>query len=684
MVKISINGNSHEVPQGITIIQACEIAGIEIPRFCYHERLSIAGNCRMCLVEVAGGPPKPVASCAMPVNENMQIFTDTPMVKKAREGVMEFLLANHPLDCPICDQAGECDLQDQAYQYGKGESAYHEHKRAVKDKNMGPLIKTQMTRCIHCTRCVRFIEDVAGTCELGAVNRGEGMEIVTYLEKNVSSELSGNVIDLCPVGALTSKPYAFKARSWELKKTETIDIMDAVGSNIRVDSRGLEIMRILPRLNEEINEEWISDKARFCYEGFKYQRLDKSYLKVNGKLTASSFEDCYQEIKKQISQFKPNQIGALTGSLSSLEDIFALKKFMQALGVENIDCRLNAQKLDSQNKNEFLFNTSIAKIDEADSCLLIGVNPRKDAPILNARLRKRFLSKKIKIASIGADVDLTYKHQALGDDVKILQSILDGKNPFCEVLQQAKNNMLIVGEDAVSREDGAEIMKLCKAIATKYNMLRNDWNGFNFLAKSTGLINGLELDFVGKKSTQEIIDHAQKGEIKLLFLQNVDDEIDFSKLQNCFVVYFGSNGDSAVKIADIIFPTCNFVEKDGFYTNLEGRIQRAQRVVFGVGESKIDYEIIGEIAQKLNLDLGFKNYHELLSKLDEEYKILSRINKINNRDESFLKITNDNLKFNFEDSKLLAKNYDYYLTYSIARASRVLNKCSAENNAVSS
>ncbi len=684
MVKISINGNSHEVPQGITIIQACEIAGIEIPRFCYHERLSIAGNCRMCLVEVAGGPPKPVASCAMPVNENMQIFTDTPMVKKAREGVMEFLLANHPLDCPICDQAGECDLQDQAYQYGKGESAYHEHKRAVKDKNMGPLIKTQMTRCIHCTRCVRFIEDVAGTCELGAVNRGEGMEIVTYLEKNVSSELSGNVIDLCPVGALTSKPYAFKARSWELKKTETIDIMDAVGSNIRVDSRGLEIMRILPRLNEEINEEWISDKARFCYEGFKYQRLDKSYLKINGKLTAASFEDCYQEIKKQISQFNPNQIGALTGSLSSLEDIFALKKFMQALGVENIDCRLNAQKIDSQNKNEFLFNTSIAKIDEADSCLLIGVNPRKDAPILNARLRKRFLSKKIKIASIGADVDLTYNHQFLGDDIKTLQSILDGKNPFCEVLQQAKNNMLIVGEDAVSREDGAEIIKLCKAIATKYNMLRNDWNGFNFLAKSTGLINGLELDFVGKKSTQEIIDHAQKGEIKLLFLQNVDDEIDFSKLQNCFVVYLGSNGDNAVKIADIIFPTCNFVEKDGFYTNLEGRIQRAQRVVFGVGESKIDYEIICEIAQKLNLDLGFKNYHELLSKLDEEYKILSRINKINNCDESSLKITNDNLKLNFEDSKLSVKNYDYYLTNSIARASRVLNKCSAENNAISS
>jgi NADH-quinone oxidoreductase subunit G len=636
MVKISINGNSHEVPQGITIIQACEIAGIEIPRFCYHERLAIAGNCRMCLVEVAGGPPKPVASCAMPVNENMQIFTDTPMVKKAREGVMEFLLANHPLDCPVCDQAGECDLQDQAYQYGKGESNYHEPKRAVSDKNMGPLIKTQMTRCIHCTRCVRFVEDVAGTFELGAINRGEGVEITTYLERNMLSELSGNVIDLCPVGALTSMPYAFKARSWELKKTETIDIMDAVGSNIRVDSRGLEVMRILPRLNEEINEEWISDKARFCYDGFKYQRLDKPYLKIDGKFVHTNFEDCYEEIKNQIAKIEPNQIGALTGNLSSLEDIFALKKLMQALGVENIDCRLGSQKLNSKNKNEFLFNTSIAGIEEADACLLIGVNPRRDAPILNARLRKRFLSKKIKIALIGNDIDLTYDHQILGGEIKILQSILTGENPFCETLQKAKNGMLIIGEDTVSRKDGAEIIQLCKAIATKYNMLRDDWNGFNFLAKSTGLINGLELDFVSKKTAREMVDQAQNGEIKLLFLQNVDDEIDFSKLQNCFVIYLGSNGDRGAKIANIILPTCNYIEKDAFYMNLEGRIQRSRKAVFGVGEAKIDFEIICQIAQKLNLDLGFKNYNELLSKLDEEHNIFSRIDKINNNHNSLL------------------------------------------------
>ncbi len=683
MVKISINGNSHEVPQGITIIQACEIAGIEIPRFCYHERLAIAGNCRMCLVEVAGGPPKPVASCAMPVNENMQIFTDTPMVKKAREGVMEFLLANHPLDCPICDQAGECDLQDQAYQYGKGESNYHEHKRAVSDKNMGPLIKTQMTRCIHCTRCVRFVEDVAGTSELVAINRGEGVEITTYLERNMLSELSGNVIDLCPVGALTSKPYAFKARSWELKKTETIDIMDAVGSNIRVDSRGLEVMRILPRLNEEINEEWISDKARFCYDGFKYQRLDKPYLKIDGKFVHTSFADCYEEIKNQIAKIEPNQIGALTGNLSSLEDIFALKKLMQALGVENIDCRLGSQKLNSKIKNEFLFNTSIARIEEADACLLIGVNPRRDAPILNARLRKRFLSKKIKIALIGNDIDLTYDHQVLGGEIKILQSILTGENPFCETLQKAKNGMLIIGEDTVSREDGAEIIQLCKAIATKYNMLRDDWNGFNFLAKSTGLINGLELDFVSKKTTREIVDQAQNGEIKLLFLQNVDDEIDFSKLQNCFVIYLGSNGDRGAKIANIILPTCNFIEKDALYMNLEGRIQGSRRAVFGVGEAKIDFEIICQIAQKLNLDLGFKNYNELLSKLDEEHNILSRIDKINNNYTKSLEVFDNNSQLNFvEENKLLAMNYDYYLTNAIARASKILHKASAENNKI--
>ena len=398
MTTILINGKSQNVPDGITIIQACELADVEIPRFCYHERLAIAGNCRMCLVEVAGGPPKPVASCAVNIVEGMQIFTNTPMVKKAREGVMEFLLANHPLDCPICDQGGECDLQDQAYQYGKGKSNYHEPKRAIKDKNMGPLIKTQMTRCIHCTRCVRFIEDVAGTCEIGAIGRGENMEITTYLEKNITSELSGNVIDLCPVGALTSKPYAFKSRSWELKKTYSIDVNDALGSNIRIDSRGFEIMRILPTLNEDINEEWLSDKARFCYDGLKYQRIDKCYIKKNNKLVSLDYLDALNEIAKKINDLKPQEIGALTGQLSSVEDIFSLKKLLEKKSITNFDCRLNDEKINPSDDSSYLFNSTISGIDEADFCLLIGVNPRKDAPVLNARLRKRFLSKKIKIA----------------------------------------------------------------------------------------------------------------------------------------------------------------------------------------------------------------------------------------------------------------------------------------------
>jgi NADH-quinone oxidoreductase subunit G len=679
MVKISINGNSCEVPNGITIIQACEIAGVEIPRFCYHERLAIAGNCRMCLVEVAGGPPKPVASCAMPVNENMQIFTDTPMVKKAREGVMEFLLANHPLDCPICDQAGECDLQDQAYQYGKGESDFHEHKRAVKDKNMGPLIKTQMTRCIHCTRCVRFIEDVAGTTEIGAVNRGEGMEITTYLEKNIKSELSGNVIDLCPVGALTSKPYAFKARSWELKKTETIDIMDAVGSNIRIDSRGLEIMRILPRLNESINEEWISDKARFCYDGLKYQRLDKPYIKDGHKFIATDFSQCYKKIAEIINNSSPDEIACLTGGLSSLDDIFAIKKLMQKIGSKNYDCRLSSQKLDAKNKSEYLFNTTIAGIDEAENCLLIGVNPRKDAPILNARLRKRFLTKKLNIASIGDPLDLTYKHQNLGNDLKILQDILEGKNQFCEKLKNSHRNMLIIGEDLVSCQDGLEIIKLCKAIAQKYNMINNDWNGFNFLARTTGLINGLELDFVSQNGVNDILQKAEQGHIKLLFLHGVDDEIDFTKLQNCFVVYIGTNGDKAVKVADIILPSANFAEKDSFYMNLEGRIQNTRRVLFAPNLAKIDCEIINELANALGLDLGYKNTQELINLLDQEINLFDRLNSIKKPDNDCLKPSNDNFKFNNDENKIIIKDYDYYLTNSIARSSRILHKCSLEN-----
>jgi NADH-quinone oxidoreductase subunit G len=667
MPTVTINGKETQIPNGITIIQACEIADVEIPRFCYHERLAIAGNCRMCLVEVEGMPPKPVASCAMPATEGMKIHTDTPMVKKAREGVMEFLLANHPLDCPICDQGGECDLQDQAFQYGAGKSHYHEHKRAVKDKNMGPLIKTQMTRCIHCTRCVRFLEDVAGTTEIGATGRGETMEITTYLEQSIKSELSGNVIDLCPVGALTSKPYAFKARSWELKKTETIDVMDAVGSNIRIDWRGTELMRILPRLNEEINEEWISDKTRFCYDGLKYQRLDKPYAKRDGKLVEVSFDEALNEVADKIKSLQAFEIAALTGQISAAEEIFALKKLVEKLDIKNFDCRLKGEKLGVSDRASYLFNSTIAGIDEADACLLIGVNPRKDAPILNARLKKRSLSKELKIASIGNNLDLTYSHKHLGDDAKTLKNILDGKSEFCEILQKAKKPMLILGHDMLSRNDGDLILTYAKKIAEKFNLISSDWNGFNFLSKSTGLINGLELGFVGSSNVSEILNKAEKSEIKMVILHAVDDDLDFTKLEKSFVVYIGTHGDRGAHVADVILPANAYSEKNATYINLEGRAQSTNRAIFGVGQAKEDWKIILELAQKLGLDLGFKSLAEIKESLPQ----LDKIVKAN-------WVKSGEIKDEISDEKLVAKEFDFYLTNPIARASRTLNKCSSE------
>ena len=671
---VSINRKEYSVPAGITVIQACEIAEIEVPRFCYHERLAIAGNCRMCLVEVEGGAPKPVASCAVPIVDGMKIHTDTPMVKKAREGVMEFLLANHPLDCPICDQAGECDLQDQAYQYGSGKSEYHEHKRAVKDKDLGPLVKTQMTRCIHCTRCVRFVTDVAGVPEMGAVGRGETMEITSYLEKSLTSELSGNIIDLCPVGALTSKPYAFKSRSWELKKTESIDVMDAVCSNIRVDSRGLEVMRILPRLNEEINEEWISDKARFCYDGLKYQRLDKPYVKRGGKLVVADFDEAYANIVEKVKSLSGNQIAALSGPLSSAEEIFALKGLMKKLGSDNIDCRLNGEKINAFDRASYLFNTTIAGIEEADACLLIGVNPRKDAPILNSRIRKRFLSKKLKIAAIGVNADLTYDYDNLGDNALALQNVLDGESRFSRILEQSEKPMLILGSDLLARKDGALILNYAKKIAEKYGLVKGDWNGFNFLAKSTGLVNGLEVGFVPSTATidvKSILYKAESGEIKAVFLHCVDEEIDFTKLRDSFVIYIGSHGDAGAHNADVILPACAFSEKEATYVNLEGRPQMTSRVVFAQGEAVEDWQIILELGQNLGVDLGYKNLIEIRKELAAAYPIFANLDKISKAD----LVKSENISGQLLEEKLLAKDYNFYLTNVIARASRTLNKC---------
>ncbi len=674
MPTVTINGKETLIPDGITIIQACEIADVEIPRFCYHERLAIAGNCRMCLVEVEGMPPKPVASCAMPANDGMKIHTNSPMVKKAREGVMEFLLANHPLDCPICDQAGECDLQDQAFQYGSRTSNYHEHKRAVKDKNMGPLVKTQMTRCIHCTRCVRFLEDVAGTTEMGAVGRGETMEITTYLEKSLKSELSGNIIDLCPVGALTSKPYAFKARSWELRKTETIDVMDAVGSNIRIDSRGVEIMRILPRLNEEINEEWISDKTRFCYDGLKYQRLDKPYIKRNGKLSEASFDEALTEVANKIKSLQASEIAAFTGQLSAVEEIFALKKLLEKLGVKNFDCRLRDEKLNANDRASYLFNSSISGIDVADACLLIGVNPRKDAPILNARLKKRSLSKKIKIAAIGNNPDLTYSYKHLGDDAEILKNILDNKSEFSEILQKASKPMLILGHDMVSGKDGTLILDYAKKIAEKFNLVQNDWNGFNFLSKSTGLLNGLELGFTSSGTSSDILENSA---VKMVILHGVDDDLDFSKIkEGTFVVYIGSHGDRGAHLADVILPATAYSEKDAIYVNLEGRPQSTKKANFALGSAAEDWKIIVDLAQKLSIDLGFTNLVELRKALSSAKPIFSNLEKISKANW----IKSGDIKNDFSEKKLTAKEFDFYLTNPIARASRTLNKCSVELN----
>jgi NADH-quinone oxidoreductase subunit G len=666
MAKVTINGMEHQVPDGITIIQACELADIEIPRFCYHERLAIAGNCRMCLVEVEGMPPKPVASCAMPITDGMKVHTDTPMVKKAREGVMEFLLANHPLDCPICDQAGECDLQDQAYQYGAGKSEFHEHKRAVKDKDLGPLVKTNMTRCIHCTRCVRFIEDVAGTVEMGAVGRGEKMEITTYLEKSLKSELSGNIIDLCPVGALTSKPYAFKARSWELRKIETIDVMDAVGSNIRLDVRGVEIMRILPRLNEEINEEWISDKTRFCYDGLKYQRLDKAYVKKDGKLQAVGFDEAINAVVEKIKSVKPSEIGALSGQLSAVEEIFVFKKLLEKLGATDFDCRLKGEKLNANDNASYNFNTGIAGIEEADACLLIGANPRKDAPILNARIRKRFLSKKLKIAAIGVNADLTYDYQNLGDDISLLKDIAEGKSDFCKVLENSQKPMLILGHDLIARKDGEVILDYAKKIAEKYNFIQENWNGFNFLSKSTGLINGLSLGFTNNNAISEILHKP------VVFLHSVDDDIDFAKLEKSFVIYIGSHGDKGAHHADVILPAASYVEKQATYINLEARPQSTLQAMFPLGDAKEDWQIFNELAKKLGFDFGFENLESVRKEIAALDKSLVSFNNISKK----IWKKSGEIKSDFTAAeKLLALDFNFYLTNPIARASRILNKC---------
>ncbi|MDX1949473.1 MAG: NADH-quinone oxidoreductase subunit NuoG [Rickettsiales bacterium] len=676
MPKVSVNGSEIEIESGMTVLQACEKAGEEIPRFCYHERLKIAGNCRMCLVEVQPGPPKPAASCAMPASEGMKIFTNTPMVKKAREGVMEFLLANHPLDCPICDQAGECDLQDQSMAYGKAESRYEEEKRAVKDKYMGPIVKTHMTRCIHCTRCIRFMTDVAGVPELGATGRGEHMEVGTYIEKGLSSELSGNIIDLCPVGALTSKPYAYKARPWELKKTETIDVLDAVGSNIRVDTRGNEVLRVLPRLNEEINEEWISDKTRYAFEGLKYQRLDKPYIRKMGRLQPASWEEAYTLISQILKQTNPERIGAIAGDLVDVESMFALKYMLDNLGVRNYDCRQDGANYNANNRASYLFNTTIEGLEKADLVLLVGSNPRYEAPLVNARIRKVYTNKKIPIAVIGGEVDLSYPHQNLGADPKILEDILAGNHIFCEKLANAKNPVIILGNAIYKRGDAEAILSLAVKISEKYNIIRDDWNGLNALQRAAGRAGGLEIGFVPQNNGKDVysmIHSAKSGDIEVLILHGAD-EIDVRGLDKPFVVYIGHHGDAGASVADVILPSAAYTEKNAIYVNLEGRPQKTRLATFPVGEAKQDFIIISELSTKLGLE-NFSTLDEIRKELEN---ISTTFKNIDNIIPAKWPASSDMPAGRLSKVAIEADFFNFYFTDPISRVSKTMIACNQE------
>ncbi|WP_337183885.1 NADH-quinone oxidoreductase subunit NuoG [Shinella sp.] len=681
MAKLIVDGKEIEVPDHFTLLQACEEAGAEVPRFCFHERLSVAGNCRMCLVEVKGGPPKPAASCAMgvrdlrpgPNGEPPEVFTTTPMVKKAREGVMEFLLINHPLDCPICDQGGECDLQDQAMAFGIDSSRYAENKRAVEDKYIGPLVKTIMNRCIHCTRCVRFTTEVAGISELGLIGRGEDAEITTYLEQAMTSELQGNVVDLCPVGALTSKPFAFTARPWELNKTESIDVMDAVGSAIRVDTRGREVMRILPRVNEEINEEWISDKTRFIWDGLKTQRLDRPYVRKDGRLQPASWAEAFAAIKAAVAGKAGERIGAIAGDLASVEEIYALRELMTALGSVNVDCRQDGSVLDpSLGRASYIFNPTIEGIEEADALLIVGSNPRLEAAVLNARIRKRWRMDNFPIGVIGADGELRYGYEYLGAGTDTLSGLLDGSVKFAARLKKAERPMIIVGQGALSRPDGLAVLSAVSALAEKVGAIKAGWNGLAVLHTAASRVGGLDLGFVpgeGGKTAAEMLVGTD-----VLFLLGAD-EMDFSQ-KSAFTVYIGSHGDNAAHVADVILPGAAYTEKSGLWVNTEGRVQMGNRAGFAPGDAREDWAILRALSDVLGKKLPFDSLVQLREKLYAAHPHFAAIDEIaagNIADLSALAKKGGTMA----NSGFASPIKDFYLTNPIARASAVMAECSA-------
>ena len=665
MPKLTIDGIEVTVEPGTSIIQAAEQVGIEIPRFCYHDRLSVPANCRMCLVEVEKSP-KPVASCAMPCAEDMKVFTNTPMVHKARKGVMEMLLINHPLDCPICDQGGECDLQDQAMAYGFDRSRYAEEKRAVKDKELGPFVKTVMTRCIHCTRCVRFGEEVAGVNELGVLNRGEHLEIGTYVEQMVTSEMSGNIIDICPVGALTNKPYAFTARPWELRKVDSIDVTDAVGSNIRIDVRGGEVMRLLPRLHEQVNEEWLHDKARFSWDGLKLQRLDRPYVRRHGKLSPATWQEAFDVIREKIANTDPHRIGAIVGDLADCESIVALKDLMAALGSANLECRQDGTHYDVSAPAGYRFNTTIAAVEKADAVLLIGTNPRHEAPLVNARIRKAWLNNRVKVGVIGAEADLNYPAKHLGHDASALQALLKGEGDFAKILQNAKNPLLIIGPGALKRTDGARIQNLAREVAEKFNMVRDDWNGFNMLHTAASRMGALALGFTGQKSLDALMG------MDVLYLLGAD-ELNMQKInREAFVIYQGHHGDAGAARADVILPGAAFTEKNATYVNLEGRPQQARQAVFAPGDAREDWKILRALSDVLGKTLPYDTLPDVRRRLADLNAIFADIDTI--RPAAWAKFGDAGTP---EHAPFVRFVENYYMTDPITRASKVMAQATA-------
>ncbi len=681
MAKLKVDGKEIEVPDHYTLLQAAEAAGAEVPRFCFHERLSIAGNCRMCLVEVKGGPPKPQASCAMgvrdlrpgPNGEPPEMLTNSPMVKKAREGVMEFLLINHPLDCPICDQGGECDLQDQAMAFGVDSSRFHENKRAVEDKYIGPLVKTVMNRCIHCTRCVRFTTEVAGISELGLIGRGEDAEITTYLEQAMTSELQGNVVDLCPVGALTSKPFAFTARPWELTKTESIDVMDAVGSAIRVDSRGREVMRVLPRVNEAVNEEWISDKTRYIWDGLRTQRLDRPYVRKNGKLAPATWAEAFEAVKGAVGKAAPEKIGAIAGDLAAVEEMYALKLLAQSLGSTSIDCRQDGAALDpSLGRASYIFNPTIEGIEQADAVLIVGANPRFEASVLNARIRKRWRVGNLLVAVIGEVGDTRYDYEALGAGPETLKDLAEGNGKFFQTLKKAEHPLIIVGQGALSRSDGAAVLGQVAKLAQAVGAVKDGWNGFAVLHTAAARVGGLDIGFVpgeGGKDTAGILSDSE-----VLFLLGAD-ELDMARASG-FVVYIGTHGDAGAHRADVILPAAAYTEKSATYVNTEGRVQQTNRAGFAPGDAREDWAILRALSDVLGKKLPFDSLAQLRQKLYGEYPHLARIDQIAAGEAGDVAQA-AKLGGRLTKTAFTSAVTDFYLTNPIARASAVMAECSA-------